>query len=118
MINVDELAKKAYPKSHWPDDDQRTERQEGYKDGFIEANELRWLSMDSAPMDGTEILVHDLELGTTLAAWCEEQYNYPNSKPMFGWCVPYSDQDEQGGCQTVNPVAWMVKPIFTGIPSK
>jgi hypothetical protein len=68
-----------------------------------------WYSMDSAPKDGSRIVVEDAFLGLMAVEWRTYVHHYPNSKPVYAWCVPDSDQDEQGGCTTADePLCWMM----------
>lgn len=72
----------------------------------------RWMDMDSAPKDGTEILVYDLEFGVKQCAWLNDANGY-KAKPEYRWCVVGSWQDEQGGHYTIdNPIKWMPTPEF------
>ncbi len=65
----------------------------------------KWRNINSAPKDGSNILLwdgHEVEK----AAW-----RRPHSGGRKGWCLPDSDQDEQGGCAEVwNPTHWMPIP--------
>lgn len=79
---------------------------------------MKYNSMDTAPKDGTEILVWNLEsygneaVGTWMhVSWVKDWVNYPGSKPVFRWCQIGSWQDEQGGYTTAdNPVCWTPLP--------
>ena len=75
-----------------------------------------WISIDSAPKDGTPILVYEppaeySDGGVLLVQWRSSIDHYPGSKPFWAWCLPESDQDEQGGCATIDhPTHWMPLP--------
>lgn len=69
-----------------------------------------WKPMEIAPKDGTPILVWDGQ-DISLVEWRAYRLNYPGCKNTWAWCLPDSDQDEQGGCATIdNPVCWMLLP--------
>ncbi len=69
-----------------------------------------WKSIKTAPKDGTPILVWDNE-GIALVEWRKFRYHYPGCRSSYAWCLPQSDQDEQGGCATVDsPTHWMPLP--------
>ncbi len=68
-----------------------------------------WFDMESAPKDGTRILVDDAVEGIMWVNW--EQERYPGYKPEYKWCVPGSNQDEQGGSYTSDqPLCWRPLP--------
>lgn len=70
-----------------------------------------WRPMETAPKDGTHILVDDKEEGVMWVSWDKEVYHYPGSRGTYCWCVPHSHQDEQGGCMVAyNPTGWMPMP--------
>lgn len=70
-----------------------------------------WFDMESAPKDGTRILVDDANDGVMWVCWEQEEIHYPGCLPEYKWCVPGSHQDEQGGAYTAdNPLAWMPVP--------
>lgn len=53
--------------------------------------------METAPKDGSELLIYDQHDGLNIAFW---QNN--------SWCVKASEQDEQGGWSTLsNPQYWI-----------
>lgn len=68
--------------------------------------------MSQAPRDGTNILVINPANNEVIqVGWSEEEIHYPECEVTWAWCVPYSHQDEQGGCVTVsNPIKWMFLP--------
>jgi hypothetical protein len=67
-----------------------------------------WNSMESAPKDGSRIIVFDQEFGIMAVEWTKYRYKYPDAKYQFDWCVPNSEQDEQGGMTTSDsPMFWM-----------
>lgn len=70
-----------------------------------------WLPIETAPKDGTQILVYSKEDGVMWVSWETEQVFLPGYKPEKKWCVPGSHQDEQGGAYTTsNPTHWMPVP--------
>lgn len=65
---------------------------------------MDWQSMDSAPKDGSEILVYDRKTDSIMLVHWGEDYG-------FRWCVTHSWQDEQGGYETADsPSHWMPLP--------
>lgn len=71
-----------------------------------------WMPIDTAPKDGTQILVYSKDEGIMWVSWDTEEVYYPGCKPRKCWCVPGSHQDEQGGAYTAdNPTHWMPMPI-------
>lgn len=68
-----------------------------------------WRPMESAPKDGTRILVTDGD-EVLVAEWRAVKIAYPDCRPTWGWYVPYSDQDEQGGAHEAGPIGWMPLP--------
>ena len=79
----------------------------------------KWLPITTAPKDGTPILVYEKpgeyaeegDTGIYLVQWRAFIIHYPGCHPIEAWCVPGSDQDEQGGCFTIdNPTHWMPLP--------
>lgn len=81
-----------------------------------------WQPIETAPKDGTHILV-----GAPFrkAEKAREGYMQPPDEPAFTaeacwgrswtdttnrWIAPYSDQDEQGGCAEYSPTHWMPLP--------
>lgn len=80
----------------------------------------KYNSMETAPKDGTVILVWNVEKSEDLeydnshwmkVAWLEDSVNYPNGYIGWRWCVPESWQDEQGGYETANnPICWTTLP--------
>ena len=75
----------------------------------------RWKPNETAPKDGTAILVYEppdkyTDGGICLVEWRTHQLSYPGCRPMWAWCLPQSDQDEQGGAATVQPTHWMELP--------
>jgi hypothetical protein len=69
-----------------------------------------WQPIDTAPKDGTEILVWN-GFRISLVSWSEYPQISRRAKKMFAWCVSESEQDEQGGCATAgNPTHWQPLP--------
>lgn len=70
-----------------------------------------WHGMDSAPKDGTEILVADAA-GVHKVAWLDDSVGRRRGQHrIFAWCVPGSWQDEQGGHYTIDePTHWQPLP--------
>lgn len=71
-----------------------------------------WQPIETAPKDGTEILVYEPaigqygEEGIYIVSWSRE---YPRNPKC--WCVILSGQDEQGGCATADYAThWMPLP--------
>lgn len=70
---------------------------------------MNWNLMDSAPKDGTRIIVSDGQ-NCYVVAWLDCRTNQRQRKRM-NWAIPESWQDEQGGYFTVDaPVSWMPCP--------
>lgn len=71
-----------------------------------------WHPIETAPKDGTEILVWDeREKKVMLVCWDQWQIYLPGHEKEWGWCVPDSHQDEQGGCSlATRPSHWMHVP--------
>jgi hypothetical protein len=69
-------------------------------------------SMDTAPKDGTRILVWDYQdKDWYRVAWLEDNSFYPGHRGRFTWCIPESFQDEQGGYSTIeHPLCWTNLP--------
>ena len=70
-----------------------------------------WKSIETAPKDGTFILMADHKGEVHKAAW----QPYPNlAKPGApDWCIADTYGDEQGGCYTVDfPTHWMPLPTI------
>jgi len=66
----------------------------------------QWQPIETAPKDGTAILVYDE--GAALVTW--EVYRR-HQEEHADWCLMDSWQDEQGGYSTVNhPTHWMPLP--------
>jgi hypothetical protein len=68
-----------------------------------------WRPIETAPKDGTQILVFgDNEI--SVAEWRTEQYVVGKSKYKT-WVIPHTYQDEQGGEYTCDiPTHWMPLP--------
>lgn len=70
-----------------------------------------WQPIETAPKDGTLILVYEpvrqyAEAGIYMVSWDREYPYQPKT-----WCIVYSEQDEQGGCATVDwATYWMPLP--------
>lgn len=75
-----------------------------------------WLPIATAPKDGTPILVFQpkseyMEEEIFIVEWRSYRISYPGCRSIYAWCIPFSDQDEQGGCETVDvPTHWMPLP--------
>lgn len=71
--------------------------------------ENEWLPMDSAPKDGTFVLLlQDKEVYK--AAWLQNYGVVCRRSDPFEWCIDSSYQDEQGYYSTVNPEKWRPLP--------
>lgn len=77
-----------------------------------------WQPIETAPKDGTPILVIEPETTNDITGSVEpgimlvefREYELYASK-WTGWCVPGSWQDEQGGyCEANRPTHWMLLP--------
>jgi hypothetical protein len=73
---------------------------------------MNWQPIETAPKDGTMILVYEPaigeygEEGIYIVSWNREYSRQPKT-----WCVILSEQDEQGGCSTVDYAThWMPLP--------
>lgn len=76
---------------------------------------MKYNSMDTAPKDGTRILVWEEEKDDDsrwmLVIWTDCYSGYGRHKPDYGWAVPESWGDEQGGyIQPLNPKCWTHLP--------
>ena len=72
-------------------------------------SENEWLPMDSAPKDGTFVLLlQDKEVYK--AAWLQNYGVVCRRSDPFEWCIDSSYQDEQGYYSTVNPEKWRPLP--------
>lgn len=64
-------------------------------------SERKWRTIDSAPKDGTEIIV-----------WCDRGirhvYFEPGQLPVFSWIVVDSEDDDR--VVNVSPLCWMPVP--------
>lgn len=70
-----------------------------------------WQPIETAPKDGTRILVYQPGDGIMWVEWGIEEIYYPGCKPRNCWIVPGSHQDEQGGGYTAdNPIKWHPLP--------
>lgn len=77
-----------------------------------------WKPILTAPRNGVAILVFEPKSqwndgGISLVEWrpIYEISGVGRSHPIYAWCKPDSDQDEQGGSATVdNPTHWMELP--------
>jgi hypothetical protein len=72
-----------------------------------------WQPIETAPKDGTCILVWDgSEINT--AEWrCANDFEVVRHRFLsktYGWYIPYSEQDEQGGAVDVQATHWMPLP--------
>lgn len=70
-----------------------------------------WSSMETAPINGTEVLVLSPD-GIDIAAFqkCDDYKRAPKM-----WCVRGSWGDEQGGFSTVSPTHWMPLPSLPNV---
>jgi|WetSurSiteA1Bulk_404760.scaffolds.fasta_scaffold55279_2 hypothetical protein len=72
---------------------------------------MNWQPIETAPKDGTLILVYEPETkrneeGIYIVTWSRQDKYYPKE-----WCIICSEQDEQGGCATVDYATyWMPLP--------
>ena len=72
---------------------------------------MKWDTIDTAPRDGTRIIVHDGE-NVFVVAYLNNRVSRRGKKVME-WCIPESWQDEQGGYETVDAKEWMpITSIF------
>jgi len=72
---------------------------------------MKWLSMDSAPKDGSRILIKDEEGFVYVVSWLNSSEGINVLKETMDWCIPESYQDEQGGYENIyRPVGWMPCP--------
>lgn len=77
---------------------------------------VEWYPMETAPKDGTHILVNDSNEGVMLVCWDIGNRFY--GKKRNAWCVPGSEQDEQGGSYISEyPLTWCHVPIPQQLPN-
>lgn len=96
---------------HWGKESEPTVafREATVEEVQAEANKVSgWRSMDTAPRDGTTILVCG-EKYVTMAAW---EYSYDNHKlgDTMDWVDLTTYSDEYGYFQSIIPFAWMPLP--------
>ncbi len=68
----------------------------------------QWKDMDSAPKDGTEILIKDEE-GNCICSWGDSQTG-TGSKESMRWCIVNDWDEEIGYNSPKNPIGWMHLP--------
>lgn len=69
-------------------------------------DECTWQPIETAPQDGTLILIKDSDGDINLAEWRRERYITKWSS-YFAWIIKGTYGDEQGGESTIdNPVLW------------
>ncbi len=81
--------------------------------GREQSPESSWQPIETAPKDGTPILVFKPagEYGELLELVAWETLTHCLDDPESGWLCPYSEQDERGGGVFVdNPTHWMPLP--------
>lgn len=95
------------PVSNWHD---KQDLLEAVRKALNKLTNVDWYNMEEAPKDGTRILmVEDKEV--FLVSWRQFQLHYPGKNKFTAWCVDGSEQDEQGGCQTLDrPEKWCYLP--------
>lgn len=76
-----------------------------------------WKSIETAPKDGTEILVSD---GNTIriVQWKEYQLYYPNCKPTTEWCIVDSGDEQNSSMTYDNPTMWRELPALPKTKAK
>lgn len=85
------------------------ERIEGMKYEFG----TTWYPMESAPKDGTRIIVcsGDVEREIIIVEWKWSGYGKESDKKKWDWCIIYGYNDEAGTEWIVsNPIGWMPCP--------
>ena len=74
-------------------------------------SESSWQPIETAPKDGTMILVSSTDQGVCCVEWDCIAEAFPMSPVNCGFYFPYSEQDECGGAVMVeNPTHWMPLP--------
>lgn len=69
-----------------------------------------WRNMDSAPQDGTRILVYDAD-DVYIVSWLNVTTHRHPRHTLMAWAIPESWQDEQGGYTIIDsPLGWMPTP--------
>lgn len=72
---------------------------------------MKWKPIETAPKDGTQILVYSKNDGVVWVSWDTEEIYYPDCNPEKCWAVPGSHQDEQGGCYRIDDAThWVPVP--------
>jgi hypothetical protein len=74
-------------------------------------SESSWQPIETAPTDGTMILVSSTDQGVCCVEWDCIAEAFPMSPLVCGFYFPYSEQGECGGAVMVdNPTHWMPLP--------